>query len=357
VTEPVDLPARATARLPVAVLGATGMVGQRMIEQLRDHPWIELAAVAASSRSAGRSYGEATTWRLPGSMPPEVAAMPVRVCAPDAMPPGVRVVLSALDADAAREIEGAFRAAGFGVITNASAFRADPDVPLVVPEVNPEHLSLLDGQGPGFILANPNCCAVPLAIALAPLHERWGVEAAVVATWQAVSGAGYPGESAWDMVGNVHPHAGNEEQKLNIEPQKLLGAPGAPADFPVSARCVRVPVADGHLLSVNLRLRGAPPLEAVRAALLGFTGRCPPLPSSPTPLIVHQPGRDRPSPRFDAGAGGGMAITVGRVEACPVMGVKFFVLGHNTVRGAAGAAVANLELLLRLGRLRLPAQA
>jgi len=223
-------------------------------------------------------------------------------------------------------------------------------VPLVVPEVNPEHLALIDKQGPGFIVANPNCCAVPLAIALAPLHARWGVQAAVVATWQAVSGAGYPGESAWDMVGNVHPHAGNEEQKLAIEPQKLLGTPDSPAQFDISARCVRVPVADGHLLSVNLRLRGQPSVQAVQDALLRFEGNAPPLPSSPRPLIIHQPGRDRPSPRFDVDAGSGMATTVGRIEACAVMGVKFFVLGHNTVRGAAGAAIANLELLWQTGR-------
>ena len=338
-------------RLPVVILGATGMVGQRIIAMLDGHPTLRLAGVAASARSAGKPYAEATTWRLGGHMPAEVAAMPVLPCAPAALPPGVRVVLSALDSGPAAELEAQFRNAGFAVITNASPARGDPRVPLVIPEVNPDHLTLLDGQGPGYIVANPNCCAVPLALALAPLHARWGVEAVMVATWQAVSGAGYPGESAWDMVGNVHPHAGDEEAKLAIEPQKILGAPGRPADFVVSARCVRVPVADGHLLSLSVRLRGAPSLADISEALATYTGSAPALPSSPRPLIALHTARDRPSPRFDAMAGGGMAISVGRIERCAIMGFKMYALGHNTIRGAAGAALANAELLQALGRL------
>lgn len=338
-------------RVPVVILGATGMVGQRMIAMLEGHPQLRLAGVAASARSAGRPYAEATTWRLGGRMPAGVAGMPVLPCSPEAMPPGVSMVLSALDAGPAATLEPEFRAAGFAVITNASPARSDPAIPLIVPEVNPHHLSLLDGQGPGFIVANPNCCAVPLAMVLAPLHARWGVEAVMVATWQAVSGAGYPGESAWDMVGNVHPHAGDEEQKLAVEPQKILGAPGEPAGFAVSARCVRVPVADGHLLSLSVRLQGAPPLEEVEAALRGFTSAAPPLPSSPRPLLELHAARDRPSPRFDAMAGGGMAVSVGRLERCAILGVKMFALGHNTIRGAAGAAIANAELLIATGRL------
>jgi aspartate-semialdehyde dehydrogenase len=256
-----------------------------------------------------------------------------------------------MDATPAGPIESDFRKAGWAVVTNASAHRADPDVPLIVPEVNPDHLRLLDRQGPGYIVANPNCCAIPLALALAPLHERWGVEAVCVSTWQAVSGAGYPGESAIDMIGSVHPHPGDEEAKLSIEPLKILGEIDTPADFPISARCVRVPVIDGHLLSVQVRLTGAPSPEAVSEAMTQWRGNNPDLHTCPRPVLHLSPRRDRPSPRHDVGRGGGMTISIGRVEACSVMGVKFFALGHNTIRGAAGAAIANAELLLKMGRV------
>lgn len=343
-------------RTPIAILGATGMVGQRMIQMLQDHPWFELVALAASERSAGRAYGEAAPWRLAGRCPPAVAVMPVLPCRPEALPEGVRLVLSALDSSAARELEPLFRDAGFAVVTNASAHRADPDVPLIIPEVNPGHLALLARQTGGdarrgYILANPNCCAVPLAMALAPLQARWPVEALLVSTWQAVSGAGYPGESAWDMVGSVHPHPGDEEEKLNIEPQKILGLPGQPADFAVSARCVRVPTADGHMVGVHARLRGAPSVEEVGRAMREWQGEVQGLPSSPKPLLELTERRDRPSTRFDVDAGGGMAVTVGRLEPCAVMGVKFYALAHNTVRGAAGAAIGNAELLVARGLL------
>lgn len=340
-----------TARLPVAILGATGMVGQRMALLLASHPWFELVAVAASHRSAGRPYGD-TRWIFAEECPADLRALPVLPCDPEAMPPGVRVVLSALDSSVAREVEGRFRDAGFAVVSNAGAHRQDNDVPLVIPEVNPDHLSLLDGRrGPGFIVANPNCCAVPLAMALAPLHRAWGVEALTIATWQAVSGAGYPGEASYDILGTVHPHAGDEEEKLTLEPQKILGAPGVAAPFLSSARCVRVPVLDGHLVGLNVRLTGDPSPEQVTEALRDWQGWGPALPSCPVPPLRLATRRDRPSPRHDADAGGGMAVTVGRVERCPVMGVKLYALGHNTVRGAAGAALANAELLLATGRI------
>jgi len=340
-------------KIPVAVLGATGMVGQRLLERLQGHPWFQVVALAASERSAGRPYREAAAWRLPGQVTHGgLGDVTVRSCRPDAMPGGVRVALSALDSRVAREVESSFRGAGYAVISNASAFRMDPEVPLLIPEINPEHLALVDRQpGEGYIVTNPNCCAIPLAMTLAPLHRAFGVEAVVASTWQSVSGAGYPGESAWDMVGNVHPHAGNEEEKLALEPQKILGAPGAPAAFPLSARCVRVPTADGHLISAQVRLRGDPEPEAVAAALRSFRPRIPDLPSSPKPLFVISDRRDRPAPRFDIDNGDGMAVTVGRIERCSVMGVKLYCLAHNTVRGAAGAAVANLELLRALERL------
>lgn len=340
-------------RIPVAILGATGMVGQRLIQRLSDHPQFKVVAVAASARSAHKPYREATTWRLPGEPYGEAGDLVVLPATVEAMPAGVSLAFSALDSGPAKSIERAFQQAGWGVVSNASAYREDPLVPLVIPEINPEHLSMLEAQpGPGFILTNPNCCAIPLAMALAPLDEAFGVEAVVASTWQAVSGAGYPGESAWDMVGNVHPHAGDEEAKLAIEPQKILGPVGQAADFPVSARCVRVPVADGHLVSVQVRLRTKASPSEVRQAIERFVPRCPPLHSSPTPLFRIFDERDRPSPRMDAALGEGMAISIGRIEHCAVMGVKFYCLAHNTLRGAAGAAIANAELLLASGHLK-----
>lgn len=335
------------SRTPVAILGATGMVGQRLVQLLIDHDWFEIGALCASERSAGKRYGDACTWRLEGDEPPAwVFDLPVRPTDP-ASCGGMSVALSALPGSTAKTAEPAFRAAGFAVVSNASSFRMDPDVPLVIPEVNPNDLSYLDRQpGDGFILTNPNCCAIPVAMALAPLHALWPIQAVCISSWQAVSGAGYPGESAWDMVGNVHPHPGNEEEKLTEEPQKILGA-----DFLSSARCVRVPVADGHLMSVQARLAGDPSVDEVARAFREFRSRAPELPSSPTPLIHVLERRDRPQPRLDAMRGGGMAVTVGRVEACPVMGVKFYCLAHNTFRGAAGAAILNLELLKATGRL------
>lgn len=339
-------------RIPVGVLGATGMVGQRMVALLERHPQLELVWLGASARSAGRPYAEATRWVLADELPARVAAMPVEACEPERVPPGLRLLLSALDSGAAGELEPRFRDAGFAVVTNASNHRMDPGVPLVIPEVNPDHLALLDHRpGPGFIVANPNCCAVPLAMALAPLHRRWPVRALTCATWQAVSGAGYPGEPSFDILGTVHPHAGDEEAKLDQEPQKILGLPGEPAPFRVSARCVRVPVLDGHLIGMNVRLEGDPSPEQALDALRAWSGEGPPLPSCPRPPLRVLERRDRPSPRHDAEAGGGMTVSVGRVERCPVMGLKLYALAHNTIRGAAGAAIANAELLLATGRL------
>ncbi len=340
------------SRLPVVVLGATGMVGQRIVQRLAGHPQLRVVAVAASARSAGRPYREACTWRLPGVPFGECGDMPVLPCDPDAMPTQARVALSALDRVPALDIEAAFRSAGWAVVSNASAWREDPLVPLVIPEVNAHHLRLCTQQpGDGYIVTNPNCCAIPLALTLAPLHQRFGVEAVVTATWQAVSGAGYPGESSWDMVGNVHPHNAREEEKLQTEPLKILGGADTPAEIAISARCVRVPSADGHLLSAQLRLTGNPSPAEVTEALRSFEPPIPPIPSSPRPLFHFGLYRDRPSPRFDCDNGDGMAITVGNIERCPVMGVKLFTLAHNTIRGAAGAAIANVELIRALDLL------
>lgn len=325
-------------RIDVAVLGATGMVGQRFAELLADHPVFRLAEVGASDRSAGKAYGDAAPWRLPGEHPcPELE---VKACDPGAI--RSRVVFSALDSAAAQAIEPRFRDAGRAVLSNAGAFRMHPDVPLVIPEVNPRHVEPLRGRE-GFILCNPNCTHQAMTIALAPLHRAWGVTEVCCSSYQAVSGAGYPGESAWDILGNVHPHAGDEEAKVAEEPRKILDAPG----MRISARCVRVPVVDGHLVAVQARLQGSATIEEITEALRTFEG--PRLPSSPRPLIRVVSARDRPTPRTDAGAGAGMAITVGRIEPCEVMTVKFFALAHNAIRGAAGGAIANAELLVERG--------
>ncbi len=335
------------ATTPIAILGATGMVGQRMIELLSHHPNFHIAYLGASPRSAGKSYHSACTWRLSTPCPESIKEMTVGSCAVDAVPKDCRLVFSALDSSVAGEIELSHASVGRFVISNASNHRMNPTVPLIIPEINPEDIALVNQQSTkGGIVTNPNCCAIPLALSLAPLQELGTIEACVTSTWQAVSGAGYPGESAWDMVGTVHPHAGNEEEKLAEEPCKILHA-----NFPISARCVRVPVADGHLLSVQVKISGNPTPEQAIQTWEAWNERVSDLPSSPRPLFVLHPQRSRPSPRLDIHLGQGMAISIGRVERCSVMGLKYYVLAHNTIRGAAGAAIANAELLLQRGFL------
>ena len=335
------------ASIPVAILGATGMVGQRMIERLANHSQFHIAYLGASSRSAGKRYTEACTWRLDVPCPETVKRMTVGDCSVESVPVECHLILSALDSSVAGDIELSHSLAGRYVVSNAGNHRMDSTVPLVIPEVNPAALELLKTQQQsGGIITNPNCCAIPLALSLAPLQELGTIKSCVVSTWQAVSGAGYPGESAWDMVGTVHPHAGNEEDKLAIEPCKILEQ-----DFPISARCVRVPVADGHLLSVQVSIEGNPTPQQAIEAWKRWNEKPSELPSSPRPLFVLHPERSRPSPRLDINHGNGMALSIGRVESCSVMGLKYFVLGHNTIRGAAGAAVANAELLLQRGYL------
>jgi aspartate-semialdehyde dehydrogenase len=331
-------------KTPVAILGATGMVGQRMIEILTDHPYFSIGYIGASSRSAGKKYIDACSWRLQGLCPRNVEKMIVGSCSVEEVPKNISLVFSALDSKVAGDIEKKFADNHFFVVSNAGNHRMDPGVPLIIPEINPEQLTLLGKNPKGGIITNPNCCAIPLALSLAPLEEKWGIKSVVVSTWQAVSGAGYPGESAWDMIGTVHPHAGNEEEKLAIEPCKILSK-----QFPISARCVRVPVADGHLLSVQVTLLANPTIEEVTQAMKSWKGNAPSLYSSPTPILEIHTLRDRPSPRFDVMAGKGMTVSIGRIEECSVMGYKYFALAHNTIRGAAGAAIANGELLLQKG--------
>jgi aspartate-semialdehyde dehydrogenase len=317
------------------------MVGQRLVQRLHNHTQFEIAFLGASERSAGKKYEDASVGRLESSNP--LPQMYVHRCDPKLYPKDVPLLFSALDSVPAKHIEAEAKASGRYVVSNASAYRMDEKVPLIIPEVNPDHLSLLEGK-PG-IITNPNCCAIPLALSLAPLQSL-GIKAVCVSTYQAVSGAGYPGESAWDMIGNVHPHAGNEEEKLAIEPQKILGSTTLPAQFPISARCVRVPTADGHLLGVQVLLDTPITPQEAKNLFSEYSPPFPSLPSSPTPLFVLHTRRDRPAPRFDTMAGDGMAISIGRIESCAVLTLKYFVLAHNTIRGAAGAAIANAELLL-----------
>jgi aspartate-semialdehyde dehydrogenase len=349
-----------TKKIPVAVLGATGTVGQKFVSLLADHPWFEVTAVAASSASAGRTYEEVVRWRETSSLPRGVGAMVIRECAP---PLPAEIVFSALDAEVAGPIEQEFARAGGYVVTNTRTHRMDADVPLLIPEANADHLALIDHQRTargwkGAILAVPNCSTAALALALAPLHRAFGVERLFVSTMQAVSGAGYPGVPSLDIVGNVIPHIGGEEEKIERESRKILGAlaNGAvePAQFAVSAHTNRVPVADGHMLTASIGFsRRVEPEEAL-ATLRAF--RAPPcvagLPSSPDPPIEVDSRVDRPQPRLDLDRGRGMAVTVGRVRPCPILDLRMVVLGHNTVRGAAGQGIQIAELLVAEGRVR-----
>lgn len=344
-------------RIPVAILGATGTVGQKFVRLLDTHPWFEIAAVAASDQSAGRPYGDVVRWRESTPIPERVAGLTVQRCRP---PLDGAIAFSALDAAVSQTVEPAFAEAGVLVVSNAGAHRMDPLVPLIVPEVNAGHVALLQGQRrsrgwTGGIVANPNCSTAALALGLAPLHEAFGVERVVVVTMQATSGAGYPGVASLDILGNVIPWIANEEEKVERETRKLLGrledGRVVEAEIVVSAHTNRVPVVDGHLEAVSVGLRRRITPEEAIAALEAF--RPPPsvaeLPSTPARPIEVDRRADRPQPRLDLDRGHGMAVTVGRVRPCPLLDLRMVVLGHNTVRGAAGAAIQNAELLVAEG--------
>src|SRR5436190_11563641 len=354
-----------TDRIPVTVLGATGVVGQRFVRRLAAHPWFVIRHLAASERSAGRRYAEACDWRLGGEPYAGLGDLVLTAAEPESAP--APVVFSALDTAPAREIEPRYAAAGAWVFSNASAFRMDEDVPLLVPEVNAAHLALVDGQRAGrgwsgAIVCNPNCTATVLVMALAPLEAAFGIEAVIVTSMQAVSGAGYPGVPSLDILGNVVPFIRGEEEKLEAETRKMLGRCSAsgvlPAALAVSASCNRVAVLDGHTEAVSVRLRGNPAIADVENALVTWTGEPQrrALPTAPAlPLVVHQR-PERPQPRLDLaeadGPSAGMTVHVGRVRSCPVLGVKLTVLGHNAERGAAGASLLNAELAFAEGRLK-----
>jgi len=345
-------------KIEVGVLGATGMVGQHFVKFLQNHPWFDLTWVGASDRSAGKKYAEATSWRLDGGMPAAVAALDVQECKPGNAP---KLIFSATDASVATEIEQAFANAGHVVVSNSRNHRMDQDVPLLIPEINGEHLKLIARQRkergwPGQIVTNPNCSTIVLAMALAPM-KQFGIARVVVATMQAISGAGYPGVASMDINANVIPFIGGEEEKMQQETQKILGdfLNGAvePLAAKVSAHCNRVPVVDGHMVAVSVEFKNKPSIADLRNAVETFTGlpQQRKLPSAPPRPLIYMEQQDRPQPRRDAERENGMAVFVGRLRECPVFDFKFLACGHNTVRGAAGAAVLNAELMQSEGLL------
>ena len=339
----------------MAVLGATGAVGQRFVQLLDGHPWFRVGALGASERSAGQRYGQAARWFLQEPMPEWARDMEVAPCRPGL---DARVAFSGLDASVAGAIEEEFARAGHAVVSNSRNHRMDPEVPLLIPEVNADHLELIEGQkrrwkGGGFIVTNPNCSTVGLALSAAPLERAFGIKRLVVATLQAISGAGYPGVSSVDILDNVIPFIGGEEEKMESETLKILGTPKAAATFTISAQCHRVHVSDGHTLAVAIETaRRTTPEEAARA-LREFRSSLAPLglPSLPERPLAVRDETDRPQPRFDRMAGKGMTVSVGRVRVCPVLGLKYVALVHNTIRGAAGVAILNAELLKAKGCL------
>lgn len=347
-------------RIPVTILGATGVVGQRFVRRLKDHPLFEIQHLAASDRNTGKTYEEACAWRLDGVRYGGFGEKVLKAAHPDeAMSP---VVFSALDAGPASQIEPLFAAAGALVFSNASSFRMAPDVPLLVPEANADHIGLIETQRrargwKGGIVCNPNCTATVLVMGLAPLHQAFGIERVFMTSMQAISGAGYPGVASLDILGNVIPFIRNEEEKVEEETPKMLGrfAAGAieAAPFAISAMCHRVPVVEGHSEAVSVSLRGSPSPEQVADVFRTWRGdpRVTSLHSAPeVPIRVHV-AEDRPQVRLDVEKDGGMSVHVGRVRPCRLLGVKFALLGHNTERGAAGASVLNAELAQALGYL------
>src|SRR5438477_1859771 len=342
----------------VGILGATGVVGQRFIQLLQNHPQFEVTALAASDRSQGKTYAEACTWRLPGDMPEHAKRIIVQAPAP---PLDCDIVFSSLPGDVAKDAEEEFARAGYPVISNSSPHRMSADVPLLIPEVNAYHVALIDMQRKsrgfrrGFIVTNPNCSAIVIVMALAPLHAKFGVSSCVVTTMQALSGAGYPGVASLDATDNVIPFIGGEEEKIEAETLKLLGRIDGDAiqsaRIEVSAQCNRVNVSDGHMASIRVKLARPAALDQIREALASFTSVPQELKlhSAPAKPIIVRDEIDRPQPRLDRDAGNGMSVTVGRIARDNVLDYRFVALGHNIIRGAAGAAILNAELLLGTG--------
>ena len=345
-------------KLPIGILGATGMVGQRYIQLLENHPWFEVAWLAASDRSSGKPYGEAAKWRLDTPLPERIARMTVAPAEPEGAP---KIIFASIDAAYACELEPRFAAAGCAVVSNSSAFRMAPNVPLVLPEVNADHLHLIEEQSwrkesGGYIVTNSNCTVMGPVLALKPIQDRFGIEQIIATSMQAVSGAGYPGVASMDILDNVVPYIPNEEEKMEEEMLKLLGTLDGDAVKPLSARmsasCNRVPVVDGHTVSVSIKLGKPATREEILAAWADFRPLAgQDLPTAPDQPVQWAPQPDRPQPRLDRNRGNGMAVTVGRLRPCGVLDWKFTALSHNTIRGAAGATILNAELLASLGKL------
>ena len=344
--------------IEVGILGATGMVGQQFIALLADHPWFKVSYLGASERSAGKAFKDAAAWRLPNRLPDDVATRVVEAAAPGTAP---KLVFSGLDSSVAGEIEAEFAKAGHIVVSNSRNYRMVDTVPLLIPEVNAEHLALLDLQAAaqgwkGRIITNPNCSTVAITMALAPLRQ-FGIEQTMVTTLQAISGAGYPGVPSWDILGNIIPFISGEEEKIETETRKILGTlgNGKVQDHPVrvSATATRVLVRDGHSCSISVGLTQKPTPEAIIEAWRSFRGRPQELdlPTAPKHPVVYLEEANRPQPTLDAGREGGMAVSVGRLRRCSLFDYKFMALGHNTIRGAAGVAILNAELLQAEGRL------
>ena len=339
-------------------MGATGMVGQHFVRFLQGHPWFDLKWLGASDRSAGKKYKDAMNWNLPGSTPVSVASLTVEESKPGNAP---HLLFSAMDASIATEIERAFAAAGHIVVSNSRNHRMEPDVPLLVPEINPDHLKLVPGQQrargwKGQIVTNPNCSTIVLTMGLAPL-KQFGITKIVATTMQAISGAGYPGVPSMDIVGNVIPFIGGEEEKMQQETQKILGKLRGdhiePLTAKVSAHCNRVPVVDGHTVTVSVELANKASEAELIQAFNAYTSLPQErnLPSAPKHPVQYMQEADRPQPRKDVERDNGMAAFIGRLRPCAVFDYKFVALGHNTVRGAAGAAVLNAELMHSEGML------
>jgi aspartate-semialdehyde dehydrogenase len=344
-------------RIPVAILGATGAVGQTFIRLLNGHPWFRVAEVAASERSAGKSYAEATHW-LEGVMPDDVASMRVTACSPEVV--SSPLIFSALDSSVAGDVETAFARAGRFICSNAKNHRMGSDVPLLIPEINAHHITVISAQRKrcgwtGGIVTNANCASTVAALALAPIHEKFGINKIFMATMQAVSGAGYPGVASLDILGNVIPFIADEEPKIEAEMAKLLGGVSdtaiIPASFRVTAHANRVPVEHGHTVCMSIGLDTHAEPDEVSAAISAWTGRAEAmnLPSRPDRPIVMTEARDRPQPRRDVGLGNGMTVSVGRVRRDELLDIRLVAMGSNTVRGAAGGAVMNAELLVTQG--------
>lgn len=345
----------------VGILGATGAVGQKFIRLLQDHPWFSIKALGASERSAGKKYKEATHWVEPIDMPEEVASMMVLICEPQHFQ-DIDFVFSGLDSSVAGEVERTFAEAGIPVISNAKNYRMDERVPLLIPEVNPDHITLIKSQNftsdnSGWIVTNPNCVCVPLAMSLAPLYKVFGIESVVVTALQSISGAGYPGVPSLDMIGNIVPYIGGEEDKIAEEPLKMLGTLNSnkiePADFKVQATSMRVPTVEGHLLSIAVQLANRHGIDEVQAAITEYENPISALdlPSAPKrPIKIYDEERF-PQPRLHSGRENGMQVGIGRLRQGSVLDISYVALAHNTVRGAAGGAILNAELLVEKGYL------